>query len=94
MLEIFGLVFLIKEIRKMTEAKGVAAKKYIIITVVAWFVLEVSGAVVGLALWGDSGFEYIGLAILGAIVGGGIGYFITQNAMEKLPDVIPGGIEE
>lgn len=55
MLEIIAAVFLGKEIKKIVEAKGLKATKYIVIMVALWLGLEITGSVIGAMIYGEGG---------------------------------------
>ncbi|MCB0651483.1 MAG: hypothetical protein KDC85_09435 [Saprospiraceae bacterium] len=79
MLEIIAAVFLGKEIKKIVEAKGLKATKYIVIMVALWLGLEITGSVIGAMIYGEGGMLYL-FALLGAALGAYISYTIAVNA--------------
>ncbi len=85
MLEIIAAVFLGREIKKIVEAKGLKATRYIVIMIALWVGLEFTGAIIGTLMFGDGGMVYL-FAILGAIVGAYLSYTIAKNAPEATPD--------
>lgn len=85
MLEIIAAIFLGREIKKIVEAKGLKATRYIIIMIALWVGLEFTGAIVGTLMFGEGGMVYL-FAIIGAIIGAFLSYTIAKNAPEAVAD--------
>lgn len=88
MLEIIAIWQLTKNIGQIVEKKGHSSGVYKFLTVVLWFGGEIVGGAIG--IWIIDGNEsaqcivYF-IALLGAVIGGGISYLIANN----LPDIAP-----
>jgi len=78
MLEIIAIIFLGKKISEIVKAKGHNPTGYVILMVVLWIGLELTGAVIGALLIGDGPALYI-FAIIGGIMGAAIAYAIADN---------------
>jgi len=87
-LEIIAIWQLNKNIGQIVERKGHRSGGYKFLTVALWFGGEIVGAFLGLAITGaDESAQclvYL-VAIVGAVIGGGISYLIASN----LPDIAP-----
>jgi hypothetical protein len=89
MLEILLIIAISKKMAAMLKEKGRSATGYVILFVVLWFGGEFFGAIAGTALLAlqnpanlEQGFScvtYI-FALIGAAIGGGIGYAIAAAA--------------
>ncbi|MBL6449223.1 hypothetical protein JMN32_23135 [Fulvivirga sp. 29W222] len=79
MLEVLTVLTLGKTISKIARKKGLKPWKYVIILLILLFGFEVSGAMVGAILYGQSPLVYV-LAILGAAFGGFLSYQIVKFA--------------
>ena len=88
MLEIIAIWQLTKNIGQIVERKGHRSGGYKFLTVALWFGGEIVGAFLGLAITGyDESTQclvYL-VALIGAVIGGGISYLIANN----LPDIAP-----
>lgn len=88
MLEIIAIWQLTKNIGQIVERKGHHSGGYKFLTVALWFGGEFVGAILGLAISGaDQSAQclvYV-IALIGAVIGGGISYLIAKN----LPDIAP-----
>jgi uncharacterized Tic20 family protein len=83
MLETLALWWLTKRVGKIVRKKGHESLAYQIIAVVLWFGGEVAGGIFGLivgVLMNDSlGCLIYLFALVGAVVGGGLAYFIATR---------------
>jgi hypothetical protein len=86
MLEIIALVYLGKEIKKIVEAKGLKATKYIVIMITLWVGLELTGAIVGTLVAGEQQLTMYLFAITGAAFGGYLSYRVAVNAEPAILD--------
>jgi hypothetical protein len=67
----------------MASEKGYSGGLYRFFTFLSWFICEVIGSVVGLLLFGDGLMVYV-VALIGAILGYGLIYYITDNLEIKV----------
>ena len=80
MLEILVLLFLMRTIGGIVEAKGRRSLGYKALTALLWVGGEITGASIGVALAGDSGGCAIYLfALVGAAAGAGISFTIANS---------------
>ncbi len=83
MLEIIALIFLTKEIGKISTKKGLKPITWKIYTIIAWLVSEILGIVVGVMIFGvDNVVSIILVGITFAITS----FFIIKAQLSKLPD--------
>jgi hypothetical protein len=94
MLEIILVVMISKKIAAMQKEKGRSAAGYIVLFVLLWFGGEIFGAVVGTLVTMaqnpaalNDGFNFVAylFALVGAAIGGTVGYLIAA-AMPPLDD--------
>jgi hypothetical protein len=95
MLEILGLLLLTKWIETVVEGKGYASGRYKLLAVLLWISGEIAGFLVGWMAYGQDVqarcLAYV-IALLGAGVGAGVAYVITNNlapigpTTQALPD--------
>lgn len=83
MLEILLLVFLSKKIGAIAGAKGHSVGTYKVLTFVFWFLFEIIGAVVGLMMFGNRGYEFYFVGLAGAAGGYAVIYLIANNLPDK-----------
>ena len=83
MLEIIILIFLCKEISKLAVKKGLKASKWKMYCIVAWFVTEIIGWVVGLVWFGDD--NLVSVILIGFLFSF-TSYFFIKNQLNKFPD--------
>jgi small-conductance mechanosensitive channel len=79
MLEIIAIISVSRTIRAIALEKGLKPSKYIIILIALWIGFEMLGGILGALLFGP-GLESYLIAIVGAGVGGYLGYNIAQKA--------------
>jgi len=79
MLEIIAIMSVSKTIREIALDKGLKPAKYILILIALWIGFEFLGGMIGAILFGP-GLESYLVAIVGAVVGGYLGYTIAQKA--------------
>ncbi len=79
MLEIIAIFALGKAIKKIVEAKGFSATKYILLMVFFWISFEFLGFVLGIIIFGEGLSAYL-MALPGAAAGGYLSYNIAKNA--------------
>jgi hypothetical protein len=66
MLEIIALIFLTRQIGRMAHDKGLKSSTWKLYTVLAWFTGEITGAVVGVMIFGVNNlFSVILVALAG-----------------------------
>jgi hypothetical protein len=85
MLEILLLIYLSKKIGIMAETKGHSRTTYRVLTFVAWFFFEFVGAVIGIMMFGNNGYEFYLIGLLCAAGGYGLMYFIVNALPDKNP---------
>lgn len=83
MLELIAIFTLGKSIKKMVQAKGLKATKYILLMVFFWLSFEFLGMVLGIIIFGE-GLEAYLFALPGAALGGYLSYTIAKNAVPEL----------
>jgi hypothetical protein len=83
MLEIFLLIFLSKKIGKMAGDKGHSVGTYKALTFVCWFLGELAGAILGLAIFGSDNYAFYIVGLAGAASGYGLIYFIANGLPDK-----------
>jgi ammonia channel protein AmtB len=88
MLEILALYWLGKRVGAITKEKGHDSAIYVIITIMLWFGGEIAGFVFGLILTDSECISYM-FALIGAVMGAGIAYFIATNLSPKDPTSTP-----
>lgn len=85
MLEIILIVVISQSISKQLKAKGRSAVGYVILFVMLWVGGEIAGAIFGVIVSGptasDGGFNFTiwVFALIGAAIGGTIGYVIASS---------------
>jgi uncharacterized protein YcfJ len=79
MLEIIAIISVSKTIREIALSKRLKPAKYIIIMIVLWLGFELLGGIIGAIIFG-AGLESYLIAIVGAGIGGYLGYNIAQKA--------------
>lgn len=79
MLELIAIFTLGKAIKKMVQAKGLKATKYILLMIFFWLSFEFLGMVLGIVIFGEGLAAYL-LALPGAALGGYLSYTIAKNA--------------
>jgi len=82
MIEIILLVFLSKKIANMASEKGYSGGLYRFLTFLIWFVFEIIGGVIGILVFGEGLPVYV-VAIIGAILGYALIYYIADNLESK-----------
>ena len=80
MLEIIAIFTLGKAIKKIVQAKGFSATKYILLMVFFWISFEFLGLFLGMVVFGDRLVPIYLLALLGAVLGGYLSYHIAKTA--------------
>jgi hypothetical protein len=83
MLDLILLYFLTKSIGVLAAKKGLPARKWKIITVVAWLTLELIGLIIGVTFFGTA--NLYSLLTFGLVCAFG-GYLLVRNILEKKPD--------
>ncbi len=84
MLEIIALIFLCQQIGHLAVRKGLPSLRWKLYLIGAWVGLEFSGAILGLAFFGQENLIGVGLFALMCGIGG---YLIVKAYLTKLPDV-------
>lgn len=79
MLEIIAIIFLGRLIKKIVNEKDLNATKYILLMVFFWMSFEFLGLMLGTIILGE-GLESYFIALIGAALGGYLGYYIAKNA--------------
>ena len=87
MLEIIALIFLTRKIGLIAERKGLKPGTWKFYTVLAWFVAEIIGMVIGVSLFGQ---ELIPLMLFGLFCAFG-GYLFIHSIISKKPDQFEPG---
>ena len=82
MLEIIAIIALGSNIKKIAQEKNLKPAKYIFIMVVLWIFLEFTGSIIGAIVFGE-GLAAYPFALIGAALGGFLGYTIVRNATPK-----------
>ncbi len=83
MLEIIALIFLTRKMGTMAFDKGLKPGTWKLYTVMAWIAGEISGAIIGILIWGTNDlFPVVLVAFTGAVTG----YFIIKNILSKKPN--------
>jgi hypothetical protein len=90
MLEILLLIFLSKKIGTMAETKGHSKVTYRVLTFVSWFFFEFVGAIIGLLIFGNNGYEFYLIGLLCAVGGYGLMYVIVNALPDKNPTDMHG----
>jgi membrane protein YqaA with SNARE-associated domain len=93
MLEIILIVIISKKIATMLAEKGRSAAGYIVLFIFLWIGGEIIGAIVGTVITGFNFLAYVFFALLGAAIGGTIGYLIA-NSVPALDDPRKKALEE
>ena len=83
MLEIIALIFLTRQIGTLAYRKGLKPGKWKLYLVLAWFVFEIFGFILGVILFGKD--NLMGLMLLGLISAVG-GYLLVRARLIKMPD--------
>mgnify|MGYP003402364408 CR=1 FL=1 len=81
MLEILAVIFLSGKIGDLAERKGQKKGKWKAYAILGWFISEIVGIAIGIAMFGSEEFGY-SLAILS--------YFAIRQTLQKMPDVETG----
>jgi hypothetical protein len=89
MLEIIALVFLTRNIGELATQKGVNAFPWKLKTVLAWFGMEILGAVIGMLL-----FDNLLMAVCVALPCAFGGYHIVRTLIQRLPDANDQTLEQ
>ncbi len=84
MLEIVALFFLTRSIGQLAITKGQKPGSWKLYTVLAWFIGEITGLMLGLIMFG---VDRPLMAILVGIPCAIGGYHIVRNTLDKKPDV-------
>ena len=79
MLEIIAIIALARSIKKIILEKGRKPAGYIALMVILWITLELIGGMIAVILAGE-GLAVYGGALIGAALGGLLGYLIAKNA--------------
>ena len=82
MLEIIALIFLTRKIGLKAETKGLKPGPWKVYTVLAWFIAEIIGMIIGINLFGT---ELIPLMLFGLFCAFG-GYLFIHSILSKKPD--------
>ena len=85
MLEIVALFFLTRQIGTMAYRKGLKPGRWKLYLVLAWFVAEIFGFVLGMAIFGTNNLWGLMLFALACAFGG---YLIVHAALLKKPDMM------
>ncbi|MBK8685972.1 MAG: hypothetical protein IPN26_13915 [Bacteroidetes bacterium] len=83
MLEIIILIFLCRHIGEIAIRKGESANKWKLYTVLAWIGGEITGLIIGFAIFDDNTLMSILVAIPCAVAG----YHIVRNQLNRKPDI-------
>ncbi|MFZ4752324.1 MAG: hypothetical protein ACOYLG_03170 [Chitinophagaceae bacterium] len=83
MLEIIVLIFLCRHIGEIAIRKGESANKWKLYTVLAWIGGEITGLIIGFAIFEDNTLMSILVAIPCAVAG----YHIVRNQLHLKPDI-------
>jgi hypothetical protein len=83
MLEIIALIFITKEMGKLSLQKGLNPRTWKLYTIAGWFAAEIFGIAVGLFLLNSR--DLIALSLLGCIFAVG-GFLIVRAALQNKPD--------
>ena len=84
MIEILVLGYFIKQIKKITEEKGIKAGKWIAILVGSWFGIEILIFVVSFAFLGMSRDDLL-IVMLPALLAAGGSAYLVLNKVKNLP---------
>lgn len=90
MLEIIALIYLCKKTGETAVRKGLPAGRWKFYTVLAWFVAEFTGFLVGAMLFGTE--NVIGLFLFALVCAVG-GYLIIKAVLDKMPDNLDDDID-
>jgi len=82
MLEIIGIYFASRTIGELASSKGYSSGLYRFLTFLFWFVFEVIGAVIGILLFGNTGFLFYIFALVGAVCG----FLLLKSIVNRLPN--------
>lgn len=84
-MDVIVLIFLAIKIGKLAVTKGLSAGRWRLNLVLAWIAGELIGVVIGMTIFGvDNQFSWL-LIALGCALSS---YFIIQNYLYKLPDIL------
>ncbi len=83
MLEIIALIILCKKNGNLAIQKGLKSLTWKWYTVLAWLVAEITGVILGIALFGQD--NLIGIMLLGLVSAFG-GYLFIKSMLDKKPD--------
>lgn len=90
MIEIVALFFLCRLNGQIAIKKGLPHKKWWFNTILAWFVAEIFGWIIGAAFFGISNlYAVLGTGLFAAFGG----YLFIRNILENMPDVINEDID-
>jgi hypothetical protein len=82
-MDIIVLIFLAIEIGKLATQKGLSSKRWIVRLVIFWLLGELTGAIIGINIFGkDNMFSWLLLAWGVALSS----YFVIKNHLVKMPN--------
>ena len=90
MLEIIALIFLTRQIGALAYRKGLKPGRWKLYLVLAWFVTEITGFIMGIAMFGKD--NLLGLMLFGLICAVG-GYLFIRARLLKMPDSMDDEID-
>lgn len=88
MLEMLALAYFIKQIKKITEKKGIKSTKWIATTVISWFAIEIIVIIIGFIVF-DMHEDDILVLLLPAIILAATSAFLILERLKKEPDLEP-----
>nr|WP_321453759.1 hypothetical protein [uncultured Carboxylicivirga sp.] len=81
MIELFVLIYLSRKVRKIINAKtGLRANQYVLTLILLWFSLELLFGAIGMKITSGNIIAAIPIGMLGAAIGGYLGYRLAVNA--------------
>jgi hypothetical protein len=88
MLEMLALAYFIKQIKKITEKKGIKPTKWIVTTVISWFAIEIIVFIIGFIVF-DMNEDDILILMFPAIILATTSAFLILERLKKEPDLDP-----
>lgn len=87
MLEILAVIFLSGKIGDLAERKGQKKGKWKAYAILGWFISEIVGIAIGIAMFGSEEFGPMLLLGYGLAI---LSYFAIRQTLQKMPDVDSG----
>ncbi|WP_062060648.1 hypothetical protein [Aquimarina longa] len=85
MLEILALAYFVKQIKKIALEKGIKPGKWIAVTVISWFVIEVIVFIIAFTAFDISRDEILMALIPALLLSATSAYFILERLKKQVP---------